>query len=354
MVEIDSPTGDEDELAEYLVAAANSAGLRAGRDGAGNVIAATGPGDQAAAVPCPVPTIMLISHLDTVPGQLKVVERDGVLYGRGAVDAKGPLAAMVGAAVRHIGRPDIRVVVVGAVGEEGYSPGAWHLLNGERPDAVVIGEPSGVDTIVLGFKGIIQFRLRVDRPAEHTSSPAPKATEVAVDFWERLRRRLAHQFAHERPFERPIPALVTLAGDLVHASMRVSCRIPVGFDIAAFRDSLDELAGTDSVEILEQLPAVRSARNDPVALALNRAIRRHVGSPVTKVKLGTSDMNIVGPAWSVPIASYGPGDSRLSHSDEEHIDLNEYQLAIRVLDTAIGEIATGLRLRRELATEPGC
>ncbi len=48
-------------------------------------------------------------------------------------------------------------------------------------------------------------------------------------------------------------------------------------------------------------------------------------------------MNVVGPAWNVPIVAYGPGDSRLDHTPEEHIRLDEFLRAIRVLRRVLEE-----------------
>jgi LysW-gamma-L-lysine carboxypeptidase len=62
-----------------------------------------------------------------------------------------------------------------------------------------------------------------------------------------------------------------------------------------------------------------------------RAIRAQDGRPRFKLKTGTSDMNIVGPAWGCPIVAYGPGDSALDHTPEEHLDVEEFHLSIDVL-----------------------
>ncbi len=337
IVEIPSPTGAEDELAAYLVDTARGLGFRAHRDAAGNAVAEVGERTG--------PAVMLLGHLDTVPGTLPVREIDGVLHGRGAVDAKAPLATMLWAAARVAKHAAYRVVVVGAVGEEGDSPGALHLLRGERPDALVIGEPSGLDTVVIGYKGIVRLRLTVTRPRAHTSSPAPKAVEVAADFWHDLRAHLAAQGAGESPFGRPIPALTGLTGDPMHAVLTASCRTPVGFDSRAFVDWLRERAGEDDLAILEDVPAVRSSRRDPVVSSLAAAIRTHVGPPRTKVKLGTSDMNVVAPVWSVPVAAYGPGDAALDHTDAERVELAEYLRAIDVLAQALDGIALAVGRR---------
>jgi LysW-gamma-L-lysine carboxypeptidase len=66
-----------------------------------------------------------------------------------------------------------------------------------------------------------------------------------------------------------------------------------------------------------------------------KAIRTEGGRPRFKLKTGTSDMNTVGPAWGCPIVAYGPGDSSLDHTPNEHIDVEEYKRAIDVLTRAL-------------------
>jgi LysW-gamma-L-lysine carboxypeptidase len=87
---------------------------------------------------------------------------------------------------------------------------------------------------------------------------------------------------------------------------------------------------------------VRSGRSDPVVRAVTAAIRRHGGTPRPTLKTGTSDMNTVAPHWDVPMATYGPGDSSLDHSDEEHIEIAEFLKGVDVLTTALDELATVL------------
>ncbi len=103
MVQIDSVTGSEDELSEYLVTRMRALGFAARRDVAGNAIGEIGDPDG--------PVIMLLGHLDTVPGGLPVFERGGALHGRGVVDAKGPLAALLWAAARAGARCPARLVM---------------------------------------------------------------------------------------------------------------------------------------------------------------------------------------------------------------------------------------------------
>src|SRR2546430_452839 len=85
MLEIPPPPPREEGWAALGVGAVRGRGFTAGVDAAGNAVGELRHG--------PGPTVMLLGHLDTVDGEIAVVHRDGRLYGRGAVDAKGPLAA---------------------------------------------------------------------------------------------------------------------------------------------------------------------------------------------------------------------------------------------------------------------
>jgi len=59
------------------------------------------------------------------------------------------------------------------------------------------------------------------------------------------------------------------------------------------------------------------------------------------VKTATSDINVLAEHWNVPMATYGPGDSRLDHADDEHISLDEYLNGIRVLTDAVRRLTYG-------------
>jgi LysW-gamma-L-lysine carboxypeptidase len=65
------------------------------------------------------------------------------------------------------------------------------------------------------------------------------------------------------------------------------------------------------------------------------AIRQAGGTPSFTVKSGTSDMNVVAPVWGTPILAYGPGDSSLDHTPQEHILVPEYLRSVEVLAGAL-------------------
>ena len=107
LVNIPSTSRNEGEAVEWLVARMAERGLRASVDDAGNAVGEIGDGST---------HVVLLGHIDTVPGEIAVRVEDGELVGRGAVDAKGPLAAFVAAATTRVA--GLRVTVVGAVEEE--------------------------------------------------------------------------------------------------------------------------------------------------------------------------------------------------------------------------------------------
>lgn len=336
MLEIPSPSYYERRLADYLAVAMANLGFQVHIDGIGNVIGVVERGAG--------PTLMLLGHLDTVPGRLPTRSEDGKLYGRGAVDAKGPLAAMICAAA---GAVDFRgrIVVIGVVEEEiPHSRGAMAIrATHNRPDALIVGEPSGWSGVVLGYKGKLDLRYTVKCPATHSSNPEPKASELAVACWDTLVELLGPDASH-RVFDRPGATLDRLNAGLAAATADISVRTPPGFDsdglVCALRDRLP--AG--DLEVLNSVTACRVGRADPAVRALVSGIRRLHAQPRLVVKTATSDMNTLAEVWDVPMATYGPGDSSLDHADDEHIMLSDYLRGIDVLRIAIAELAH-LRIR---------
>jgi LysW-gamma-L-lysine carboxypeptidase len=329
MLAIPSLSGDEQRLAEFLTASMAGLGFRVRCDDVGNVIGDIGNGDG--------PVIMLLSHMDTV-GPVLPARRDSQrLYGRGAVDAKGPLATMICAAA---GRPDFpgTIRVIGAVEEERLSRGGHHVAATlPPPDALIIGEPGGWDRVVLGYKGKIDLEFWVERPSAHSTKPVPKASEIAAGFWQSVLDALGPERDHAS-FWKPAATLRRITGDLVTARVEVDCRVPPGFAVDDFAGRLRQALPVGEMKLIRSIPAARVERSGPVAQCLSAAIRRHGGQPRPTLKTGTSDMNTVSPTWTVPMAAYGPGNGALDHSDDEYIDIAEFTSAVAILGTAIDEL----------------
>jgi N-acetyl-ornithine/N-acetyl-lysine deacetylase len=293
--------------------------------------------------------------MDTVPGAIPVRLQDGLLYGRGAVDAKGPLAAFLCAAARLASSGELQrpILVIGAVEEEAAtSRGARAVLERYQPYACIIGEPSGSQAVTIGYKGRLLVEYCIARPLGHSAGPQQNSSEVAVTFWERVRNHALEwnqQHAGDSSFAALAPALRSInneSGGLEERThLVIGYRLPPGYEIEALRAQLQYWAQEDeaTINFSGEEVAFQTTRATPLARAFISAIRTTGRQPAFKHKTGTSDMNVVGPVWGQNIVAYGPGDSRLDHTPHEHICIAEYLQAIDVLEVVLREIA----LRRE-------
>ena len=136
--------------------------------------------------------------------------------------------------------------------------------------------------------------------------------------------------------------------DLVDAQM--AWRLPIGFDAEAFSDEIRGWPASHG-------PAAKTAfdfrfrgferpwrgdRNNALVRSFLAAVRTE--DPTAQLgfvlKTGTSDMNVVAPLWQCPIVAYGPGDSALDHTPNEHLPLDEYWRAVNVIDHVLRAFAT--------------
>ena len=288
--------------------------------------------------------ILLLGHIDTFPGSvpLRLVGRK--LYGRGSVDAKGPLAAFAVAAAQVDPPEGTRLVVIGATEEEAAtSRGARHALAQFQPSACIIGEPSGWDRITLAYKGRLLVDWSWKGPLAHSAGLIPSPSERAVSFWDEV-KVYTHDVNDGRVglFNCLTPSLrsinTTIDGTHGKAQMQLAFRLPPDLSPDDVETPLRNRANGASLRFYGGEKAYVAAKNTHLTRAMLRAIRSHEGQPSFVFKTGTSDMNVVGPVWRCPIIAYGPGDSRLDHTPEEHIDLDEFQRAIAVLTHALEDL----------------
>ncbi len=320
-------------------------GLHAYLDEVGNVIASTHDAEH---VQDPV---ILLGHMDTVPGNIPVRIENGLLYGRGAVDAKGPLAAFLAATARVAQTGNVRrpIIVIGAVEEEAAtSSGAHAVVHRYSPSACIIGEPSGSQAVTIGYKGRLLVDCCVVRSSSHSAGPQHNSSEVGAAFWERVRFHAAEWNAQHAPnssFAALLPSLRSITGTQDgmedQTKLVIGYRLPPAFDTAALQAQLEQWAHEDGVHVCfsGEEAAFQSTRTTPVARAFLSAIRSTGRQPTFKHKTGTSDMNVVGPVWGQNILAYGPGDSSLDHTPNEHISLAEYNTAIDVLEIVLRDLS---------------
>jgi LysW-gamma-L-lysine carboxypeptidase len=364
LVSIPSPSGQESEASACLVSWMAAHGFDARQDAAGNAVGSRGDGTK---------QLVLLGHIDTFPGELAVRWEEDWLYGRGTVDAKGPLCAFASAAAEVAVPSDWQVLVVGAVEEEAAtSRGARHLLSqGSVPQACVIGEPSGWDRITLGYKGRLLAEVRLRAPFAHSAGPVRLPAEQAVDLWNVVVAYCDdYNVGRQKAFERLDPSLRHIAsqdeGAYGPASMSLGFRLPPDLSLDALVNDLRRLdrqinrsanhqtrKPTDAqdshygdpettchMEFSGAEAAFRAEKNTSLVRAFLAAIREGGGQARFVLKTGTSDMNVVGPVWECPIVAYGPGNSALDHTPDERISLSEYLRSIEILksmlDTLMG------------------
>jgi len=177
-------------------------------------------------------TLMFCGHTDTVgvTGMIDPftpVERDGRLYGRGAQDMKGGVAAMISAATSIAQRGDLasgRLVVACVVDEEHSSIGADALVKSWRADGAIVTEPTDLQ-IAVGHKGFAWVNIVVEGKAAHGSRPADGQDAIL-----RLGRVLVRLEALDRALQARPPHPLVGTGSL-HASI-----IDGGHELSSYPD----------------------------------------------------------------------------------------------------------------------
>ncbi|MFI5449829.1 MAG: M20/M25/M40 family metallo-hydrolase [Candidatus Bathyarchaeia archaeon] len=350
MLEIYSPSGSEAELAEFLHGEMKSNGFAARIDDVGNVVGVLGNEG---------PRILLCGHMDTVPGRVPIRQDVDLLYGRGAVDAKSSLAAMiVGAALaKERSSHPFQVTVAAVVEEETSSKGIRAITDDQTQYAMAgFGEPSGVSNLIIGSKGSLKLHASITTNGRHSASLLLSASsyEEASVFWRVFEKGILRNSSPSK-FE-AVTGCVTRAeaGDLGNsvptlATLDVDLRIPPGLSsndlitkIKEFttRYSADRPGVRIQLDFGDQAEAFLGSPNSTAVSAFRWAIRKMKGGQVAMVKkTGTSDMNLFAQRQNIPMFAYGPGDSRFDRAELEHVRISEYLACIEVYATALPRFA---------------
>jgi LysW-gamma-L-lysine carboxypeptidase len=346
-----SPSGKEEAISDFLAEEMKKLGFRVKKDAIGNVIGEIGDGE---------PTILLCGHMDTVAGYLPLrVEKDKI-YARGAVDAKGPLAAMVTAAATVAQDPafNAKIVVASVVEEEATSRGVKHLISdGVSADYAIFGEPSGVENITIGYKGNLHLKITCKTETGHSSTPwlYENALEKAFELWQQIKNSFPPVDTQQSPFNAVTTCLTKMSGGRANSvipfesEIHIDLRIPPQYtSTQVFNDTkkvieqyeVDNPKVKVKVSIEDSNEPFEVDKSSPIVKALSSSIRKVLNKPATLLrKTGTGDMNILGRAMNAPIVTYGPGDSHLDHTTGEHIIISEYLAGIQVYKETLLKLA---------------
>jgi acetylornithine deacetylase len=322
LIDIDSTTGREGEvagvLAHYLRGRGYSVLEQPLGQGRTNVIAA-----------CGEPRLVLSTHVDCVPPFFPSREENGLLYGRGACDAKGILAAQVAAAERLRASGDTRVGLLFVAGEERGSDGAVAANTiGSRSEYLINGEPTD-NRLGAATRGVFRIRLVTEGRAAHSGYPelGDSAIEKLLDGLLALRKA---PWPEDPELGRTHYTIGLINGGIAPNVIPPHAEAEIVFRSVGDHDDLRRiLRGVvgDRVLVDEVLEV------PPVRL-------RTLPGFDTAVFAYTTDIPFL-TAWGTPLL-LGPGSIHVAHTDQEHVRIDQLHEAVDLYERLARELLGGV------------
>jgi len=329
------------------------------------------------------PVVHLNGHIDVVPAgggwtvdPFAAVVRDGRIFGRGVCDMKAGIAAAVfaGEAIARAG-----VILPGAIEisgtvdeESGGFAGMAHLarvgrVSHPRTDFVIIPEPLNVDRISIGHRGVYWSELTVRGRIAHGSMPflGISAIDRMSDVLNAVQRVLRPALSRRTTSMPVVPDAArhaTINVNAIDGGQHVEgsqtpcvadrCRavfdrrflMEEGFEAARseIADLVDRTIGSMSgveyeLRDLMVVEPVRTPDDSPLIGALDRSIRRVLGTPARLVASpGTYDhKHVARIAGVLHCVAYGPGELELAHQPDESCRIDDLVNATKVIALAI-------------------
>jgi acetylornithine deacetylase len=310
LIDIDSTTGKEQAAGEWLRSALTDLGYRVEiqpvSDGRFNVVATLD-----------APVVVLSTHFDCVPPFFPSSVRDGRLYGRGACDAKGILAAQVEAVERLRAAGERRAGMLFVVGEERGSDGASvanrapigsrYLINGEPTDS----------KLATATRGNLRLRLRATGRACHSAAPEHgiSAIDKLIDALVLLRQL-------------PLPADPDLGSTYYSVGLIEGGVAPNVVSPHASAEAMFRTVGPPE-DILRAVEPLRSLVDiDEVLRVPHVRLKSWADVPMPQAVFPfTTDIPLLD-AWGAPLL-FGPGSFLMAHTSEEYLELDELETAIQ-------------------------
>jgi len=359
-----SLSGHEGALAALVAEEMRSVGWSVTLDDMGNVIGKLGPESGK--------KLLLDTHLDTVGvGDPAAWSRDpyggeiegGVLYGRGAADTKGALAAMIyaGGVVARSGIALNGTLCLTAVVQEEPCEGLaiGHVLarEGMRPDWVVIGEPTNLH-LVRGQRGRILFHVTVKGRASHAATPERGVNAIygaarAIVGLELLAQQL-NQDSFLGKGSIAVTEITSTSGSrnavpdscTLYVDRRLTAGETEGKALAELRRELAREGVQATVEVSEWsdvsytglalsarqvFPYWITSQDEPLAVTAARAIEETLGfiPRLGRWDFSTDGVYTAGVA-GIPTIGFGPGEERYAHTANEQVRLQDVEAAARV------------------------
>lgn len=308
LIKIPSISGDEHQVVAFLADYLTKAGFEVETHEVGgngpNIYARLGD-----------PRVVLSTHTDTVPPFIDFREDNRFIYGRGACDAKGIIAAMVKAAelLKESKVSDFGLLFV--VGEEAGSPGALQANSiPNRSRYLINGEPTE-SKLVLGSKGALRTVIKTSGRAAHSAYPemGESAIEKLLDILADLRRA---RLPKDETLGRTTMNIGRIAGGVAANVIPAEAEAEVLFRVVSDTPSLKRIIedATRDRAIIDYTFAC-----EPVFTQKLEGFETAVVSFTTDIPLLTN--------WGKPLL-FGPGSIVVAHTAQEKIDKQELFTAV--------------------------
>jgi acetylornithine deacetylase len=308
LVDIDSTTGREGEACRFLAGYLRGRGFRVSEQ------PVSGDRVNVLAFLEASPVVVLSTHIDCVPPFLPARVEGGRLYGRGACDAKGALAAQVTALERLRAEGEDRVGLLFVVGEERGSDGA-PVANETPPGSLFLvnGEPTD-NRLGRATRGTLRLRLKATGRAAHSSQPdlGISAIDALIDALVDLRRV---DLPADAELGRTFYTIGLISGGIAPNVVSPSAEAEVTFrTVGPGQEIVDSLAALRPRVLVQHVLEV-----PPVRMLVLPGFE-------TAVFAFTTDIPRLS-RWGRPLL-YGPGSVQLAHSDEDRVELTELEAAV--------------------------
>ncbi len=353
-IEIYSPSGEEQKYAEFISDFLKNHGFKVTFDAVGNLYAEKGEGK---------PVLLLVSHLDTIPGEIQVCEKDCKIFGRGAIDCKSSLAAMVYSISKYTMEKDSpgKIIFVGIVREEDSLEGIEEFLKSNvNADYAIFGEPTQINQICIGYKGRICVGFRVLTQTGHIASSWQyiSAIDVSLEIWNIVKSlcwhftdALCQNEEKAKYYNKIIPNLTVITGGELTNCIPSECVIQIDIrfppnvnpeqllteirkNVLQFKGMYEKNSNkkiTIQENISSYIEGYEVDANNVLIGALRWAIFNVTKEKAKLIKkTGTTFVNHIGNRLQIPSITYGPGDSKLEHTENEFIEIDEFSKAIEI------------------------
>jgi len=162
------------------------------------------------------PILLLVSHIDTIDDPIDFRQEGNLIFGRGAIDAKGSIAAMIFATKEFLRKPlPFSIVLAFLIEREIPSNrGVNELIKQINPDYIIVGEASGENGIILGYRGRILARILFkNKQVRRASSEEDNFIEEIIEWWLSLDNEIEETCKEEKFFDSISGNIVRMVAD---------------------------------------------------------------------------------------------------------------------------------------------